>query len=126
MADLTPMEQAPKFTSNVPENIRHAMSKDEFQTWLADTLSVNDQRVEWLTRKLMEVNNATVENSKQIKIWKKYIENPVAIFIAVAIWLGPFTISKILSHAEQKPVAPAVAPNRDTPVERLQPDPKDR
>lgn len=114
MADLHEMDEAPNFKSNVPEVVRHSMSKDEFQTWLADTLSVNDQRVEWLIRKVIELNNTVVKNDAQITRWKKWVENPVAVFIALAIWVGPLTVSKAIDYAgHKKEKENLVAPVRD-------------
>jgi len=122
--------EVPEFKSDVPDNVRFDMSDKQFRTWLADTLSVINQRQKWQAEHLVEAYNATMANEKQIKKWKNKIESPITALVAIAVWLTPPIFERWVAKHETEPkviyVAPASAASNGVngnPAPRVQPNP---
>lgn len=73
--ELPLLKEPPKFESKVPSNLRKLLSEE--QLWLADMVSINDQRSEWLTQYVITAYNLAIRNHEQITIWKNKFFGPL-------------------------------------------------
>lgn len=75
----------PIFVSKYPEHAKQNL--DSFQVFVADQLSVNDQKNDWIITTLVPAYNMTIKNSQQISKWKHNWESPVIRIGAVLTFI---------------------------------------
>lgn len=85
--------KVPDFKSTVPEVLRHKMTGDELNLWVADQLSIQTQTLAWMGEKLVETHRIASESAATIAHWKSNMVDPVKIVIAVLAWALPIAVA---------------------------------
>lgn len=91
--ELAEPVQIPDFRTKVPENLRRRLTQEELQTWLADQMSLVDQKLDW-TMQLLVIQQATVQDHEtKLQWWETRVKSPLVLFGVFVAWLIPIVLS---------------------------------